>query len=261
MFGPLPPTNLWLYVYQRHQITQISVQLEAELAQWGAWAGEDSNLRRLSRRVYSPFPLAARAPTRVARNATGPNIITTAPPEFTLRFALRSVTCRSTSPKCRLPTCAAIRVIRSSHTGRIVTIDAAQGQIRKESCYSRARSFRTCYSQSSNGTILTIRRGPAANHWPLATALGAEIRDSSVGFGVRRWRLSASAGCTAAVCPTSSRTVARQRQGHVLPSLNRQSPGEVPRRADSRACRSRMQLVRLHTQTNPGETGLCCHSR
>ena len=27
------------------------------------WAGEDSNLRRLSRRVYSPLPLAARAPT------------------------------------------------------------------------------------------------------------------------------------------------------------------------------------------------------
>ena len=27
------------------------------------WAGEDSNLRRRSRRVYSPFPLATRAPT------------------------------------------------------------------------------------------------------------------------------------------------------------------------------------------------------
>src|SRR5919199_5800441 len=28
------------------------------------WGREDSNLRRLSRRVYSPFPLAARAPPR-----------------------------------------------------------------------------------------------------------------------------------------------------------------------------------------------------
>ena len=28
------------------------------------WAGEDLNLRRLCRRVYSPFPLATRAPTQ-----------------------------------------------------------------------------------------------------------------------------------------------------------------------------------------------------
>jgi hypothetical protein len=28
------------------------------------WGREDSNLRRLSRRVYSPFPLAARAHPR-----------------------------------------------------------------------------------------------------------------------------------------------------------------------------------------------------
>ena len=31
-----------------------------------AWAGEDSNLRRQCRRVYSPFPLATRAPTQEA---------------------------------------------------------------------------------------------------------------------------------------------------------------------------------------------------
>src|SRR5690242_6814544 len=31
------------------------------------WGREDSNLRRLSRRVYSPFPLAARAHPREAR--------------------------------------------------------------------------------------------------------------------------------------------------------------------------------------------------
>ena len=30
----------------------------------GLWGREDSNLRRLSRRVYSPFPLAARAHPR-----------------------------------------------------------------------------------------------------------------------------------------------------------------------------------------------------
>ena len=34
------------------------------------WAGEDSNLRRLSRRVYSPFPLAARAPTQTGEHDT-----------------------------------------------------------------------------------------------------------------------------------------------------------------------------------------------
>ena len=34
------------------------------------WAGEDSNLRRLSRRVYSPFPLAARAPTQTGQHDT-----------------------------------------------------------------------------------------------------------------------------------------------------------------------------------------------
>ena len=34
---------------------------DMELSQWGR---EDSNLRRLSRRVYSPFPLAARAHPR-----------------------------------------------------------------------------------------------------------------------------------------------------------------------------------------------------
>ena len=34
------------------------------MARWMAWAEEDSNLRRLSRRVYSPFPLATRAPTQ-----------------------------------------------------------------------------------------------------------------------------------------------------------------------------------------------------
>ena len=34
------------------------------------WAGEDSNLRRRSRRVYSPFPLAARAPTQTGGHDT-----------------------------------------------------------------------------------------------------------------------------------------------------------------------------------------------
>ena len=34
------------------------------------WAGEDSNLRRLSRRVYSPFPLASRAPTQIGPHDT-----------------------------------------------------------------------------------------------------------------------------------------------------------------------------------------------
>ena len=31
----------------------------------GEWAGEDSNLRRLCRQIYSLLPLAARAPTLV----------------------------------------------------------------------------------------------------------------------------------------------------------------------------------------------------
>ncbi len=33
-----------------------------------AWAGEDSNLRRLSRQIYSLLPLATRTPTRGAKH-------------------------------------------------------------------------------------------------------------------------------------------------------------------------------------------------
>ena len=36
------------------------------LREW--WAGEDLNLRRRSRRVYSPLPLATRAPTQDGRD-------------------------------------------------------------------------------------------------------------------------------------------------------------------------------------------------
>ncbi len=36
----------------------------AKCRRWQEWAGEDLNLRRLCRRVYSPFPLATRAPTQ-----------------------------------------------------------------------------------------------------------------------------------------------------------------------------------------------------
>mgnify|MGYP002684026627 CR=1 FL=1 len=35
------------------------------------WAGEDSNLRRQCRRVYSPFPLATRAPTQERQRLPG----------------------------------------------------------------------------------------------------------------------------------------------------------------------------------------------
>ena len=38
--------------------------MEGERREAGEWGREDSNLRRLSRRVYSPFPLAARAHPR-----------------------------------------------------------------------------------------------------------------------------------------------------------------------------------------------------
>src|SRR5256885_5322644 len=39
----------------------------AHAADVGKWGREDSNLRRLSRRVYSPFPFAARAHPREER--------------------------------------------------------------------------------------------------------------------------------------------------------------------------------------------------
>ncbi len=44
-------------------------------SQW--WAGEDLNLRRQCRRVYSPFPLATRAPTRERRRIAAARCPTT----------------------------------------------------------------------------------------------------------------------------------------------------------------------------------------
>jgi hypothetical protein len=39
------------------------------------WEGEDSNLRRQSRRFYRPLPLAARAPSRDATRIATPLIV------------------------------------------------------------------------------------------------------------------------------------------------------------------------------------------
>ena len=52
---------------------------------WGIskkWGREDSNLRRLSRRVYSPFPLATRAHPRARHCSPWPSKALPAPPGF-----------------------------------------------------------------------------------------------------------------------------------------------------------------------------------
>src|SRR6266550_362527 len=44
---------------KRERLAAVAATREAVVG--GKWGRKDSNLRRLSRRVYSPFPLAARA--------------------------------------------------------------------------------------------------------------------------------------------------------------------------------------------------------
>ena len=58
------PERLEMQEFARPQVGDDDALLRIEACGICAWAGEDLNLRRQCRRVYSPFPLATRAPTQ-----------------------------------------------------------------------------------------------------------------------------------------------------------------------------------------------------
>ena len=71
MTAPPQRTPIIAIADARHQLPNRSRLTIMRLDCW--WRGEDSNLRRLSRQIYSLIPLTAREPLRIERHSLGPH--------------------------------------------------------------------------------------------------------------------------------------------------------------------------------------------
>ena len=89
--GIEPTSSAWkaevlpLNYTRRRALRAVPASFKILLAHQFWWRGEDSNLRRLSRQIYSLLPLATREPLRVREPLPEPSLVV---PHSTLELAM-----------------------------------------------------------------------------------------------------------------------------------------------------------------------------